>query len=177
MELRLTLLAVHSKHTSGMAAAFAIGCRPRLRRAEMRHFAPDSSSSLLVGATVFHVHALGANTDIRRARASPPSSPFISCARCREAVSAEWVACKLSWCWREEGLGVEDEEQCWKNAGAAAGSSALHSGVTSVIASMLLSIQPCSSEARASEPSGRATVRTQGHLPPLPESRERRLAM
>src|SRR6185437_12024448 len=72
------------------------------------------------------------------------------------ASNTESVACKLSWCWREEGLGAESErgEKCWKNVDAVAGSSALHSGDSSVIASMLLSIQPCSSEVRGSGVSG-----------------------
>ena len=51
---------------------------------------------------------------------------------------------------------VEGErgEKCWKNVDAVAGSSALHSGDSSMIASMLLSIQPCSSEVRGSGVSG-----------------------
>jgi hypothetical protein len=57
-------------------------------------------------------------------------------------------------------LEVEGEcgEKCWKNVDAVAGSSALHSGDSSVIASMLLSIQPCSSEVCGSGVSG-ASVR------------------
>ena len=45
-----------------------------------------SSSSRLVGSTVFHVHALGADTAVRCARARPSSVFFVSVARCREAL-------------------------------------------------------------------------------------------
>jgi hypothetical protein len=122
----------------------------------MRYSTSDRDSSLLVGATTFHVHALGADTDSRCASARPPSTFFISFASCREADNTESVACELSSCWREEGGEEEAErgEKCWKNADASAGSSALHSGDASVMASMLPSIQPCTSEVRGSGQSG-----------------------
>ena len=102
--------------------------------------------SLLVGTTIFHAQALGAETLFKRAYDKPPSSLLICFARVREALDSDSVANELSVCCRDEDFEeeAEEEEKWWKNIEAEEGRCSLQPGVASMIDAILPAIQPCS---------------------------------